>query len=240
MKAMIFAAGLGRRLGKITEERPKALLEINGKSVLRLAVEKVAAFGFDDIIINVHHHAGLVEKEIERLNRNGLKISVSDERDLLLETGGGLFKAKWFFDDKPFLLYNSDVISDIDLHALLSYHFEKRGIATIAAARRNENRVFLADNTGIICGWRNRSAGEEIISRESDEPLAEISFSGIHIVNPMIFRYMESGIYSMTSLYLQIASTQNIYAYMHDPDFWIDIGTPEKLDEARKALSNRT
>jgi NDP-sugar pyrophosphorylase family protein len=239
MKAMIFAAGLGRRLGNITDKRPKALLEINGKSVLRLVVEKITAFGFDEIIINIHHHADQVEKEIEKLNKQGLRISVSDERELLLETGGGLYQARWFFDDKPFLLYNSDVISDIDLHALISFHNKKGGIATLAAARRNDSRVFLVDSRGLISGWRHRSAGEEILSRETDGLLTEVSFSGIHIVNPEIFKYMNSGVYSMTSLYLQIASTQSIYAYMHDTDFWIDIGTPEKLDEARKILRNK-
>ena len=109
MKAMIFAAGLGKRLGNITKDTPKALVDINGKSILRRIVEKVTSHGFSDIIVNVHHHAGLVEKEIEKLVSEGFQISVSDERDLLLETGGGLYKAKWFFDDRPFLLYNSDI-----------------------------------------------------------------------------------------------------------------------------------
>jgi NDP-sugar pyrophosphorylase family protein len=239
MKAMIFAAGLGKRLGNITKDTPKALVEINGKTILRLAVEKVALHGFDDIIVNVHHHAGMVEKEIEKLLQDGYRLSVSDERDLLLETGGGLFRAKWFFDDNPFLLYNSDIITDLDLEALLKFHNNKRGLATLAAADHGHNRVFLTDKQGLIHGWRNRSAGEEILSRETKEPLDEISFSGIHIVDPAIFRYMEDGVYSMTALYLQLASVHKIFTYRHDHDFWIDIGTPDHLDAARKKLNIR-
>ena len=233
---MIFAAGLGKRLGNITKDIPKALVEINGKSILRLAVEKVTAHGFDDIIVNVHHHANLVEKEIDILVKEGFRIAVSDESNLLLETGGGLYKAKSFFDDKPFLLYNSDIITELDPGKLLSFHNERKGVATLAVADHGHNRVFLFNSEGVLCGWKNRSAGEEILSRESDEPLTEISFSGIHIVDPLIFRYMEEGAYSMTALYLQLASSQNIYAFRHDSDFWIDIGTPDKLDEARKKI----
>jgi NDP-sugar pyrophosphorylase family protein len=240
MKAMIFAAGLGKRLGSITKETPKALVDINGKSILRHVVEKVSSYGFTDIIVNVHHHAGLVEKEIERLVSDGFQISVSDERDLLLETGGGLFKAKWFFDDKPFLLYNSDIITDLDLASMLKFHNEKKGLATLAAAIHGHNRVFLTDKQGLLHGWRNKQAGEEIMARESNKELTEISFSGIHFADPEIFRYMSEGVYSMTALYLQLASAHKIWTFRHDNDFWIDIGTPDQLDEARKRLIDRT
>jgi NDP-sugar pyrophosphorylase family protein len=239
MQAMIFAAGLGKRLGNITKDTPKALVEINGKTILRLAVEKVCSHGFDDIIVNVHHHADLVESEVRSLNKEGFTIRVSDERDLLLETGGGLCKAKWFFGDKPFLLYNSDVITDLDITAMLTFHNEKGGLATLAAAKRNDNRVFLVNPEGQLYGWRNRSGGEEILSRETDEPLDEISFSGIHIVDPSIFGQMEDGVYSMTALYLQLASDHKIFTFRHDSDFWIDIGTPDKLEEARRRLNER-
>ena len=122
MKAMIFAAGLGKRLGKITENIPKALIDINGKSALQMAVEKCSAHGFNDIIINVHHFSDMVEDEVRRLNKMGFKISVSDEREMLLETGGGLYKARGFFDKSPFLIYNVDIISDLDLSVLYRFH----------------------------------------------------------------------------------------------------------------------
>ena len=125
MKAMIFAAGLGTRLGSITEKTTKALLDINGKTVLHRAVEKCALSGFDDIIVNVHHYAEQAEEEIENLRKAGYNIEISDERAGLLENGGGLYKAKWFFDDRPFLLYNADIVSDYDIKALFRYHQKK-------------------------------------------------------------------------------------------------------------------
>jgi NDP-sugar pyrophosphorylase family protein len=147
MKAMILAAGKGTRLGKITASVPKALVDIGGKSVLQLAVEKCTLSGFDDIIINVHHFAGLVEDEVERLRNMGYKISVSDEREMLLETGGGLFKARDFFDKTPFLVYNADIISDLNLSALYNFHIKKKGLATLAVRVRAGNRFYLIDNS---------------------------------------------------------------------------------------------
>jgi NDP-sugar pyrophosphorylase family protein len=234
MKAMIFAAGIGSRLGKITSERPKALVEINGKTILRMAVEKVSAAGFSEVIVNVHHFADMVEEEIGLLNSHGLSVKVSDERSLLLETGGGLFRARGFFGDEPFLLYNADVVSDIDLNELYNSHISNGGIATLAVASRSHNRVFLCDRNGIICGWMNRQTGEKIIARETTDPLGEISFSGIHIVDPAIFSYMKEGVYSMTALYLQIAGKEKICSYRHDSDFWADIGTPDQLRKVKE------
>src|SRR5512140_1039455 len=140
MKAMIFAAGLGKRLGAITHDIPKALVDINGKTALHLAVEKCTRYGFDDIIINVHHFADMVEEEAGRLNAMGYRVSVSDEREMLLENGGGLFKARSFFDSNPFLLYNVDIISDLDLSALYSLHADKKGLATLAVRHRPGKR----------------------------------------------------------------------------------------------------
>jgi NDP-sugar pyrophosphorylase family protein len=239
MKAMIFAAGMGKRLGKITATRPKALVEINGRSILRIAVEKVASHGFADIIINVHHFADMVEDEINLLVKAGFRISVSDERDQLLETGGGLYKAKCFFDDEPFLLYNSDVISDIDLGGLYRFHKQNSALATLAVAERNDTRAFLIDSTGLVSGWLNRKTGERIISRVENEPFTEIAFSGIHVADPGIFNYMHEGVYSLTALYLDLARSHRICTYRHDSDFWADIGTPGDLTAVRLRFGTR-
>lgn len=237
MKAMIFAAGIGKRLGKLTWNIPKALIEINDKTVLRLAVEKLTAHGFNDIIVNIHHFADMVEREIESLRKSGYSITVSDERDLLLETGGGLFKARWFFDNNPFLLYNTDIITDLDLTSFYRFHLKKRGMASLAVRNRPGNRFFLTDSSGIIRGWRNKITGDEVIAGGIPDGLTEIAFSGIHIVNPEIFNYMEDGIYTMTTLYLRLASDQRIYTYRHDEGFWADIGTSENLEIVRKYFS---
>jgi len=236
MKAMIFAAGLGKRLGKITESIPKALVEINGKTILQIAVEKCSAHGFDDIIVNVHHFADLVEKEIKRLNNMGFKISVSDEREMLLENGGGLFKARGFFDNKPFLLYNVDIISDLDLSSLYRKHLEKKGLATLAVRHRPGKRFLLIDKTGQLRGWRNIYTGEQILSGTTVEGLSEIAFSSMHIVEPEIFNYMTEGVYTLVDLYLRLAAELNIFTLKHDEGYWVDVGTPESLEYVRYLL----
>jgi NDP-sugar pyrophosphorylase family protein len=236
MKAMIFAAGLGKRLGNITESIPKALVDINGKTVLQMAVEKCSAYGFKDIIINVHHFADMVEDEVRRLNKIGFRISVSDERDKLLENGGGLYKARDFFGKDPFLLYNVDIISDLDLSVLYSLHLEKKGLATLAVRHRPGKRFLLVDKEGQLRGWRNLSTGEQILTGDTEDGLSEIAFSSMHIAEPEIFNYMSEGIYSMVTLYLNLAAEHNIYTLKHDEGYWIDVGTPESLAYVRKLV----
>jgi len=234
MKAMIMAAGKGTRLGKMTENIPKALLDINGKSLLRLAVENCTASGFDDIIINIHHLADQVEEEIGRLKRDGYRITISDEREILLETGGGLYKARDFFDDNPFLLLNADTLTDLDLSFLYRYHLDMKGLATLAVRDRPGKRLFLVDSDGLLKGWCNKATGERIIVGEDTGNLIEIAFSGRHIINPGIFNYMTEGIYTMTALYLHLADTHKIVTYRKDDGYWLTIGTPEDLENVRK------
>lgn len=231
---MILSAGKGTRLGKITETIPKVLVDINGKSLLRRAAEKCVANGFDDIIINVHHFADMVEEEIQRLKRSGFRITVSDERNELLDTGGGLYKARDFFDRDPFLLYNADIITDFNLTELLEYHRYKGGLATLSVRHRPGNRYLLINEDGLLCGWCNNLTGERIIARGSDEDLSEIAFSSMHIIDPEIFGYMSVGIYSMTPLYLRLASSHKIYTLLSDSGYWFNTGTPEILEEVRK------
>jgi MurNAc alpha-1-phosphate uridylyltransferase len=236
MKAMILAAGKGTRLGEITAEMPKVLVDINGKSLLRLAVEKCSASGFDDIIVNVHHFADRVEAEVIALRNKGFNIAVSDERELLLETGGGLYKARGFFNKDPFLLYNADTVTDLDLNALYRYHIKMKGLATLAVRNRTGNRYFLVNREGMLKGWCNKTTGERIIAGDETEAFYEIAFSGMHIIEPGIFRYMNEGVYTMTALYLQLASSHNIFTYRDDSGYWVNVGTPENLEAARNLL----
>jgi len=241
MKAMIFAAGLGRRLGKITQSIPKTLVNINGKSALQLAVERCTSYGFEDIIINVHHFAEMVEEEARRLNSLGFRISVSDEREMLLENGGGLYKAKWFFDNNPFLLYNVDIISDFDLSALYRYHLQKKGLATLAVRHRPGKRFIMIDEEGRLRGWKNIETSEEILAGvNTSADLSVIAFSSMHIVEPEIFKYMKEGKYSMIDLYLELAADHKIYTLKHDQGYWVDVGTPENLKLVRKLLSEKS
>jgi N-acetyl-alpha-D-muramate 1-phosphate uridylyltransferase len=236
MKAMIFAAGLGKRLGKITQNIPKALVDINGKTALQIAVERCSSYGFNDIIINVHHFADMVESEVARLNNMGYHISVSDERDLLLENGGGLYKARNFFDNNPFLLYNVDIISDLDLSELYRFHSEKKGLAALAVRNRPGKRFLLVDPDSRLRGWRNISTGDQILTCEHDEGLTEIAFSSMHIAEPEIFNYMSEGIYTLIDLYLRLAAEHKIYTLKHDEGYWVDVGTPESLEHVRNLL----
>lgn len=231
---MIFAAGKGTRLGTITGSMPKALVDINGKTALRIAVERCYMHGFNDILVNVHHFADMVEEEVEKLRMEGYSITVSNEREQLLETGGGLFKARNFFDDKPFLVYNVDIVTDLDLTALYRFHLGNDGIATLATRHRQGNRFLLINRDGLLKGWRNNATGEEILISRKNGKLEEIGFSGIHVVEPHIFKFMSEGVYTMTTLYLRLAKRQKIYSYIYDEGYWGDIGTPENLEHARE------
>jgi N-acetyl-alpha-D-muramate 1-phosphate uridylyltransferase len=236
MKAMIMAAGKGTRLGKITETIPKVLVDINGKSLLQLAVEKCTGYGFDDIIVNVHHLADMVEDEIKRLKNSGFRITVSDERDLLLENGGGLYKARGFFDRNPFLVYNADIVSDLDLSALYHHHKKNNGLATLAVRNRKGNRYLLVNTEGIVKGWCNKATGEKILAGTVTEDLTEIGFSSMQIVDPEIFNYMKDGIYTVVSLYLQLLPYHKIVTYRYDEGYWFNVGTPEDLRHVREFI----
>jgi NDP-sugar pyrophosphorylase family protein len=234
MKAMIFAAGLGTRLGEITKNKPKALVDINGKTILELAIQRLVYSGFDDIIVNVHHFADKVKEEVLHLRQKGYKISVSDESELLLDTGGGLYNARWFFGNDPFIVYNVDIISDIDLAFLYRYHIDNSALVTLVVRDRPGKRFFLTDDDGRLKGWYNRETGEKILPGTDSKNLSEAAFSGIHVISPEIFKFMEAGVYSMTSLYLKIASEQKIMTIKINSGYWVDIGTVEKLEFCRR------
>ncbi len=233
MKAMIFAAGLGTRLGEISRERPKALVDINGKTALRIAVEKLTGYGFDDILVNLHHHPALMMEEIEKLHTDGFKITVSDESEELLDTGGGLYKAQSFFTDGPFVCYNVDIFTDLNIKALYDQHMAAGALATLAVRHRPGNRFLLVDRHARVRGWCNKATKEEILTVDSRKGLEEIAFSGIQVVSPAIFEMMPAGIYSMISLLLMVAGKNIISSLLHDEGYWFDCGTPQNLEKIR-------
>lgn len=238
MKAMIFAAGLGKRLKEITSSRPKALVDLNGKTALHRAVEYCTLNGFNDIIVNVHHFADMVEDEIDNLNKMGYRISVSDERDMLLENAGGLYKARKFFNDDPFLFYNVDIVTNLDLNAMFRYYEAKGGLAVSAVRHRPDKKYFLIDEPGRLRGWCNVETGEKLVPGNYSGELSLIANSSVHIISPEIFKYMHEGIYSLVTLYLELLADNEIWTFLHDDGYWIDIGTQEDLRMAREVLSS--
>jgi len=231
MKALLLAAGLGTRLKPLTDNTPKALVEINGKTLLEIQIEKLSQEGFNDIIVNTHHFS---KKVIDFLinNRFGATITISDESTQLLDTGGGLKKAQWFFDDNPFLVYNVDVLSDLNLSELTDYHKSTSNIATIVVRNRKTQRYFLFNNNNLLCGWENKKTGEKIIRRAGFD-LYNYAFSGIQIISPKIFPLIkQTGKFSLTELYIQLSATENIGCYIDDASFWMDLGSIENLNKA--------
>jgi len=225
MKALILAAGLGTRLRPLTNSIPKALVYFDGKPLLQYALEHVKRYGVNEVIINVHHFAGQILEFLRRNNNFSLDIAVSDESDELLETGGGLLKAAWFFNDgEPFIVRNVDIISDLDLSEMALYHSEAGALATLAVRKRESSRYFLFDDKSNLCGWENLKIGEKRISRESDV-VTSLAFSGIQILQPDIFSLItETGKFSLTDLYIRLSAGHVIKGYPDRGLIWKDIG----------------
>ncbi len=236
MKAMIFAAGLGTRLGRLTDDRPKALIEVNGITMLEHSARKLTGAGFTDMIVNIHHHPEMMLEEIEKLRGKGYALTVSDERSQLLDTAGGLYHAREFFAGEPFLGYNVDEFTDIDLEEMYRQHTASGALATLAVRHRPGNRMLLVDGGRRLRGWRNNQTKEEILTVGSRKNLDEVGFSGIQVLSPGIFSLMEEGIYSLTSLYLMLARSHLIMTYLHDYGYWFDAGTPASLEKIREHL----
>lgn len=237
MKAMIFAAGLGTRLRPLTNDKPKALVPVNGTPLLEIAIRRLKYFGYDDILVNVHHFGQQIIDFLEKRQHFGIRITISDEREELLDTGGGLKKAAPFFGDEPFLLYNTDVLSDIDLQALREAHQQKEALATLAVRRRETSRYLLFDESLQLCGWKNARTGEVRLSRKppNTTPLA---FSGIHILSPGIFDFMPASrsVFSIIDVYLEAARSHPLYGYRHDDTRWLDVGKHPALEQAEALL----
>lgn len=247
MKAMILAAGLGTRLRPLTDDRPKALVEINGRTLLEIALTRLRAFGIHDVIINVHHLAGRVVDYLKRNDNFGMRIAVSRE-DVLLDTGGGLKRAAWFFKDSgghsgqepPFILHNVDVLSTIDLERMMQLHFEAEALATLAVQDRETTRYLLFDERHELCGRRaGRNQPPELV-RPAQQAQAW-AFSGIHVISPRLFSLMtEDGVFSIISSYLRLAAQgEKILSFRADKYYWRDLGSPENVAQAAQDLKQK-
>lgn len=229
MKAMILAAGLGTRFKPWTDAHPKALARINGKTLLQRNVEYLQKAGIYDVVVNVHHFADQIEEAI-RLNKGwGSKIEISDERDAVLETGGGLKKASAMLASDIFVMINVDILTTLDLTAMIAFHKKLMPLATLATTNRKSSRYFLFDHLDNLCGWRNTKTGEEKIVRTAAE-LHEKAFSGVHVIDPRILSLItQNGKFSMVDVYLSLAESELIKSFDHSGSKFIDVGKPEAV-----------
>lgn len=238
--AMLFAAGLGTRLRPLTNDRPKALVELKGVSLLERAIRKLKQAGIREIVVNVHHFADQIESFLSKNDNFGLEIHISDERDQLLETGGGLLKARTWLEKEAFLVMNTDVVSNINLANLMKTHLETGALATLAIRKRNTSRYLLFDESRQLVGWENIKTGEQKMSRSvaSYEPYG---FSGIHVMSPALFDYMPNELqkFSIIDTYLVAAKKEMIQGFEHNEDVWFDVGKPEQLRQAESVINDR-
>jgi NDP-sugar pyrophosphorylase family protein len=250
MKAMILAAGLGTRLRPLTDDRPKALVEVAGRTLLEIVLCRLRAFGVRDVIVNAHHYAEMIVEYLNAHDNFGMRIEVSRE-EVLLDTGGGLKKAAPFFLEgsgslqEPFIVHNVDVISTIDLGRMLRFHTDHDALATLAVQDRETSRYLLFDEHGQLCGRRagcapNAEQGKAELVRAAPEVQA-LAFSGIHILSPRVFAKMdEEGSFSIIAAYLRLAAQgEKIIAFRADGCYWRDLGRPESVVQAALDMSSR-
>lgn len=238
MKAMIFAAGLGTRLKPWTDHHPKALALVNGKSLLQRNIEYLQQFGISDVIVNVHHFASQIVEAIKRNNGWGSRVIISDETDTVLETGGGLKKATWYFEDvKDFVVMNADILTNMDLGAMILQHQSAWPLATLAVSERETSRYFLFNNDGMLKGWRNVKTGEErpasLPAMQGYTLLQPKAFSGIHVINSNLFSFIkQEGKFSMVDVYLELMNKHTIRYFDHTGAILVDVGKPESIAKA--------
>ncbi|MFZ0770034.1 MAG: nucleotidyltransferase family protein [Candidatus Sulfotelmatobacter sp.] len=245
MKAMILAAGLGTRLRPLTNDRPKALVEVGGQTLLEIALARLRTFGVREVIVNVHHLADMVVEYLKKNDSFCMRIEVSREEELL-DTGGGLKKAAWFFledseeRDEPFVVHNVDVISTIDLGRMVQFHKEHKALATLAVHKRETSRYLLFDERMQLCGRRAGSDGAPELVRPAQRTQA-LAFSGIHLISPRLFSMMtEEGAFSIIGSYLRLAARgEKILSFRADKYYWRDLGRLENVGQAEQDLKSK-
>jgi len=247
VKAMILAAGLGTRLRPLTDDRPKALVEVAGRTLLEITLSRLRRFGVREVIINAHHRAEMIVEYLKKNNNFGMGIEISRE-EILLDTGGGLKKAAYFFlgdsSEKPFILHNVDVISTIDLGKMVRSHTESQALATLAVQDRKASRYLLFDQKLRLCGRRgDRDSKPELVrsSKSESEKLQALAFSGIHVISPRFLAMMiEEGLFSIISTYLRLAgNNETIVGFRADEYYWRDLGKPENVKQAARDLEQK-
>lgn len=239
MEAFILAAGLGTRLRPLTNDRPKAMVEVGGKPLIEIAINNLISQGVSRIVVNVHHYGNQIVSFIESRHWE-VPIFISDETDLLLDTGGGLKKAEHLFGgSEPILIHNVDIISRLDLKEFAKQHTDSRSIATLATSERLTSRYLLSDANNQLIGWHNTKTDEYKWASTSDRPYKHLAFSGIAIIQPELLQLMPpaDSPYPIIPTYLEIAKNHAIKCLEHNPADWLDVGKPETLAKAAELLN---
>jgi len=245
MRAMILAAGLGTRLRPLTNSRPKALVEVAGHTLLEITLRRLRKFDVREVIVNVHHFADMVVEYLKKNDNFGMRIEISRE-EVLLDTGGGLKQAAWFFLEdssdleEPFLLHNVDVLSTIDLERMAQFHRQHQALATLAVQERETSRYLLFDEQNHLCGRRAGLDQAAEIVRPSKETQA-LAFSGVHVISPRLLSLMtEQGVFSIITSYLRLAGEgETILAFRANEYYWRDLGRPENVAQAAQDVTEK-
>ncbi len=239
MQAMIFAAGLGTRLYPLTQDKPKALVEVMGKPLLQHAIEKIRDLGITYIVINTHHFAEKISRFVEENNSFGLDIHISYEEELLETAGGLAYARKLLKPDEDTLLYNADVLTGVDLEALIAYHQKHKPLATLSVRMRDTQRYLLFNDQFELSGWTNIKTGEKRFCRPPACGFSAFAFSGMHIVAPHMLPLLgEPRKGSLIEFYLQQGENHNILGLRQEKEYWFDCGKPEKLEAAESYLKS--
>lgn len=245
MKAMVLAAGLGTRLRPLTNDRPKALVEVAGRTLLEITLMRLRDFGIREVIINVHHLGNMIEEYLKTNNNCGLQIKISREDEALLDTGGGLKKAAHFFQqgvdrEEPFILHNVDVISNIDFAEMLKFHNAKNALSTLAVQDRKTSRYLLFDESLELCGRQSGPHAKPELVRPSKQPLP-LAFTGIHVISPRFLTLMpDDGVFSIIDSYLRVAAQgEKILGFRADQYYWRDLGRPENVAQAAADIDSK-
>lgn len=240
MKAMVFAAGLGTRLKPFTLEHPKALVPVGGVPMLQRVILKLKDSGVTELVVNVHHFADQIEDFLKSNDFFGLETHISDERDLLLDTGGGILKARrWLDGNEPFIVHNADILTDFDTREMVSRHVASGADVTLLTDCRSTSRYLCFDGNGMMKGWLNAKTGERLPESLVIDGLEPLAFGGVHVLSPTVFdrleRFSPEAKFSIIPFYATNCRDIKIKSFMKPVDAnWVDVGKPETLAEAEK------
>lgn len=245
MKAMVFAAGLGTRLRPLTNDMPKALVPLHGVPMLERVIRNIISCGITDVVVNIHHFGNQIIEFLAKNNNFGINITISDERNLLLDTGGGILRAQSLLDgDEPFLVHNADIFTDINLNDIISHHINSDADVTLLVKQRATQRYLVFNPHWRMQGWTNIATGEVKPSTLTIDATHQLmAFGGIHVISPSIFpalkQFATEPKFSIMPFYIANCSKLNIQGYCPNGYNWFDIGKIETLHQAETFIENQ-